>query len=97
VIEQVPKFNCLGAEISAKRNLKQEARTQATSAARISGCLYNLIWLNKYMSAESKVCIYKPNVRPVLTYASETSRNNKHPTSPDYRDEDNKGDTWKDA
>ena len=41
-------------------------------AARISGCLYNLIWSNKYMSTECKVRIYKPNVRPVLTYASET-------------------------
>jgi len=41
-------------------------------AARISGCLYNLIWFNKYMSTECKVLIYKTNVRPVLTYASET-------------------------
>jgi hypothetical protein len=72
VIEQVPKFNYVGTEISAKRDLKQEVRTQATRAARISGCLYNLIWLNKYMSTESKVCIYKTNVRPVLTYTSET-------------------------
>jgi hypothetical protein len=36
-IEQVPKFNYLGAEISAKRELKQEVRTQAMKAARISG------------------------------------------------------------
>ena len=41
-------------------------------AARISGCLYNLIWSNKYMSTECKVRIYKTNVRPVLTYVSET-------------------------
>jgi hypothetical protein len=47
------------------------------------------------MSTESKVRIYKPHVRPVLTYER---RNNVHPTtSPDYRDEDSKGDTWKDA
>jgi hypothetical protein len=59
-------------ENEAKRDLKQEVRTQATRAARISGCLYNLIWLNKYMLTESKVRIYKTNVRPVLTYASET-------------------------
>jgi len=71
-IEQVPKFNYLGAEISALRDLKQEVRIQATKAARISGCLCNLIWLNKYMSTEYKVRIYKTNVRPVLTYASET-------------------------
>jgi hypothetical protein len=72
VIEQVPKFNYLGAEISAKRDLKQGVRTQASRAARISGCLYNLIWLNKYVSTDSKVRIHKTNVRPVLTYASET-------------------------
>jgi hypothetical protein len=42
-------------------------------AARISGCLYNLIWLNKYMSTESKVRIFKTNMCPVLTYASETT------------------------
>ena len=72
VLEQVPKFTYLGIEISAKRDLKQEVRIQATKAARISGCLYNLIWSNKYMSRESKVRIYKTNVRPVLTYASET-------------------------
>ena len=72
VIEQVPKFNYLGAEISANRDLKHEVRTQATRAAHISSCLYDLIWLNKYMSTESKVSIYKTIVSPVLTYASET-------------------------
>jgi hypothetical protein len=41
-------------------------------AARISGCLYNLIWINKYMSTECKARIYKTSVHPVLTYASET-------------------------
>jgi len=72
LIKQVPKFNYLGAEISALRDLKQEVRTQAMKAAHISVCLYNLIWLNKYMSTERKVRIYKTNVRPMLTYASET-------------------------
>ena len=47
MIEQVTKFNYLGVELSAKRDLKQEVRIQATKAARISGCLYNLVWLNK--------------------------------------------------
>jgi hypothetical protein len=49
-IQQVPKFNYLGVEISAKRGLKQEVRMQATKAARISNCIYNLIWFNTYMS-----------------------------------------------
>jgi len=82
-IEQVPKFNYLGAEISALRDLKQEVRIQAKKAARISGCLYNLIWLNKYMSTECKVRIYKPSVRTVLTYASETrAEKSLHSTTP---------------
>jgi hypothetical protein len=72
MIEQVSNFNYLGVEISAKRDLKQEVRIQTTKAARISGCLCNLIWRNKHMSAECRVRIYKTNVRPVLTYASET-------------------------
>jgi hypothetical protein len=55
IIEQVSKFNYLGAEISAKRDLKQEVRTQAMRAARISGCLYNLMWLNKYSICQQKV------------------------------------------
>ena len=53
-IEQVPKFNYLGAEISANRDLKQDVRTQVTRAARISGCLYNLIWLNKYRVSQEE-------------------------------------------
>jgi hypothetical protein len=72
MIEQVPRFNYLGVEISAKRDLKLEVRMQATKAACISSCLYNLIWFNKYMSTECKVHIYKTNMRRVLTYASET-------------------------
>jgi hypothetical protein len=72
VIEQVPNFNYLEVEISAKRDLKQEVRIQTTKAACSSGCLYNLIWHNKHMSTECKVSIYKTNMHPVLTNASET-------------------------
>jgi hypothetical protein len=50
MIEQVPNFNYLGVEISAKRDLKQEARIQTTKAAHISGCIYNLIWRNKHVN-----------------------------------------------
>ena len=36
--------------------------------------------------------------RLLALYEDDTSLNNIHPTtSPDYRDEDNKGDIWKDA
>jgi hypothetical protein len=68
-------FCCLSLGLFNNLNytpLKQEVRTQAMKAARISGCLYNLIWNNKYMSIYCKVRIYKTTVRPVLTYASET-------------------------
>ncbi len=71
-IEQVLKFSYLGVEISAKRDLKQEVKMQTMKAARISGCICNLTWHNKYMSTDCKVRIYKTNVCPVLTYASET-------------------------
>jgi hypothetical protein len=67
--------------MSAKRDLKQEVRTQVTRAARISGCLYNLIWLNKYMSTESKVRIYKTNVRPVLTYGQKREQKQQTPNN----------------
>ena len=67
-------------------------------AARISGCLYNLIWSNKYMSTECKVRIYKTNVRPVLTRIGNESRNSLHPaTPPNNRDENYKDNTPKDA
>ena len=60
-IDQVERFNYLGAEIS---------KTQVTKEDRIY-CLYCLVWKNKYMSAKSKLRIYKTCVRPVLTYAAE--------------------------
>ena len=72
ILEQVAKFNYLGVEISSNGNLREVVKTQVTKGARISGCLNNLIWRNRYMSAESKVRIYKTSVRPVLTYAAET-------------------------
>ena len=61
-IDQVERFNYLGAEIS---------KTQVTKEDRIY-CLYCLVWKNKYMTAKSKVRIYKTCVRPMLTYATET-------------------------
>lgn len=71
-IDQVEKFNYLGAEISEHRDLSKEVKTQVTKGARIAECLYGLVWKNKYMSAKSKVRIYKTCVRPVLTYAAKT-------------------------
>jgi hypothetical protein len=68
----------IGTEVSCI----QAVNDKQMKAARISGCLYNLVWLDKHMSTECKVRIYKTNVRPVLTYASETkSRNNLYPAT----------------
>ena len=47
-------------------------RHQAIKASRISGCLNETIWSNKYLRTETKVRIYKSIVRPTLTYAAET-------------------------
>ena len=62
IIEQVSKFNYLGTEIRSDKNLSEEVRTQVYKAARISGCLKDLVWRNKHMSVESKVRIYKTSV-----------------------------------
>lgn len=71
-IEQVMKFNYLGSQISSSRNLIEEVRANCIKASFISGSLRDLIWKNKYMTAECKIRIYKTCVRPILTYAAET-------------------------
>lgn len=72
MIEQVMEFKYLGAQISSQSNLYKEVRQQAQKGARISGCLRDIVWRNKYLSVESKTKIYKTIVRPVLCYAAET-------------------------
>ncbi|GJQ72387.1 hypothetical protein Trydic_g3469 [Trypoxylus dichotomus] len=52
------------------KTLQQDVRAQFNKASRISGYLRDLIWRNKYMSAGSKVYVYKTAVRPVLTYVA---------------------------
>ena len=52
--------------------LNTEVRHQAIKASRISGCLNETIWSNKYLRNEAKVRIYKSVVRPIPTYAAET-------------------------
>ena len=49
-----------------------EVKSQVVKGARIPGCLYSLIWKNKYLSPEGKVRIYKTCVRPVITYGAES-------------------------
>ena len=71
-IEQVTSFNYLGVQITSSKDLTTEVKHQANKASRISGCLNETIWSNKYLRNEAKVRIYKSIVRPVLTYAAET-------------------------
>lgn len=65
IIEQIMSF--LGMETSS-----EETKRQANKTARIAGCLRDIIWRNKYMSAKSKIQIYEACIRSVLTYAAET-------------------------
>lgn len=77
IIEQVMAFNYLGVEITSNRNLKEEVTRQANKAIRVSGCLREVIWRNKFMTTESKMRVYKTAVRPILTYAVETRADTK--------------------
>ncbi|XP_050447499.1 uncharacterized protein LOC126849579 [Cataglyphis hispanica] len=72
IIEQVMSFKYLGVEISSNQDRKKEVQGQIDKAARISGCLKEIIWRNKHMKREAKVKIYKTCVRPIMTYAAET-------------------------
>ncbi|XP_050519023.1 uncharacterized protein LOC126893120 [Diabrotica virgifera virgifera] len=60
-VEQVNHFKYLGAEITSYGNLSNEAREQTMKAARISGCLKEIVWKNKYLNTESRVKIYDTN------------------------------------
>jgi hypothetical protein len=58
-------------EITSNGELQSEVKHQAYKGARLSGCLNDIIWKNKYLSLGPKVRIYSSVVQPVLTYAAE--------------------------
>ncbi|KAJ4451851.1 hypothetical protein ANN_03329 [Periplaneta americana] len=72
MIEQVMSFRCLGVDITSDRHIINEVRNQTQKAARISGCVRDVVWKNKYLNTESKIKIYKTAVRPILIYGTET-------------------------
>ena len=72
VIEQVMSLKYLGTEINSWGMLQNEVLHQVNNAARIAGCMNDVIWRNKYLRKDTKVKIYKAVVRPILTYAAET-------------------------
>ena len=72
IIEQVMVIKYLGVEITSWGSLQNEVVHQANKAARIAGCMNDIIWKNKFLNKEAKTRIYKSVVRPILTYAVET-------------------------
>jgi hypothetical protein len=58
--------------ITSSKDLTTEVRHQTMKASRISGCLNETVWSNKYLRNEAKVRMYKSIVRPILTDAAET-------------------------
>ena len=48
------EFNYLGVNITCSRNLVKEIKTQAQKAARMTGCLNDLVWRNRYIRKETK-------------------------------------------
>nr|XP_018910888.1 PREDICTED: uncharacterized protein LOC109039726 [Bemisia tabaci] len=77
MIEQVMELKYLGALLTSAKDLETEVQDQALKAARVAGCLNEMVWRNKYMARESKVRVYKTIVRPVLTFAAETRAETK--------------------
>ena len=60
MVEQVMEFNYLGVNITSSGNLVKEIKTQAQKAARVAGCLHDLVWRkNKYKKKETTSKIYK--------------------------------------
>ena len=58
-VEQVTSFNYLGVQITSSKDLTTEVRHQAIKAPRISGCLNETIWSNKYYRMKLKYAFIK--------------------------------------
>jgi hypothetical protein len=71
IIDQVLKIKYLGIDIISHGLLQDEVKGQINKANKISGCLNNTVWNNKYITRETKSRIYKTVVRPILAYAAE--------------------------
>lgn len=71
IIEQVMTIRYLGVELTSWGALQNEVMYQANKAARIAGCMNDIIWKNKYLNKETKTRIYKAVIRPISTYACE--------------------------
>ena len=75
VVEQVMPFKYLGCHVTSDRNRYNEVKDQTIRGARISGCLKDIAWRNKFMSTEAKVKIYKAvETRPDTTRTEQLLR-----------------------
>jgi hypothetical protein len=70
-IEQVRRFNYLGAELAIEADLKSEVFKQVCKAASIYGSMKQVVWKNKNVDVNSKFRIYKTCLRPIMTYGIE--------------------------
>ena len=63
MVEQVKEFNYFGVKIVSSGNVATEIKTQVQKAARVTGCLNELVWKNKYMRKETKSDMDKKKVQ----------------------------------
>ncbi|CAG9567643.1 unnamed protein product [Danaus chrysippus] len=69
-IEGVSSFKYLGSILSSRNKVGDEVNARIMAG---SGCFYSLskLFRSKYLSAKSKLSIYKTIIRPVTTYGCE--------------------------
>jgi len=72
IVEQVMSFRW-GIEITAHQDRRSEVKNQIDKASRIAEGLRDVIWKNQFLKIEVKTRIYKSCVRPIITYATETT------------------------
>jgi len=73
IVEQVMSIRYLQVEITAHQNRTSEVKNIIDKASKIAGCLKDVIWKNQFLTIEAKARIYKSCVRPIITYAAETT------------------------
>ena len=71
IIDRVLKIKYLDIDITSQGLLQDDVKCQINEANRISGCLNDTVWNNKYISRGTKSRIYKTVVRPILAYVAE--------------------------
>ena len=67
------KIKYLGMSLTSYGDTEEERNDQIMKANRVAGCLNTTIWYNNNLTKGTKTRIYKSVVRPILTYASETT------------------------